>query len=75
MGRMLLTVQTGRTAPGRETRWPGDGGRRFLWPNRPTSLAGGRVNTAAVPGRHGQLLLHHPSTVTGADIWSSPVHS
>ena len=33
-----------------ETRWPGDGGRRFLWPSRLTSLAGGRVNTAAVPG-------------------------
>ena len=74
-GEDASTVQTGRTAPGQETRQPGNGGRCFLWPNRPTSLAGGRVNTAAVPGRHGQFLLHHPSPVTGADIRSSPVYS
>ena len=50
MGRTLWTVLTRRTAPGRETRWPGGGGRRLLWPQRPTSLAGGRGNPSAVSG-------------------------
>ena len=58
MVRTPSTVLTTRTAPGRETRWPGGGGYRLLWPQRPTGTAGGGGITAAVPGRHRQLLLH-----------------
>ena len=50
MERTATDVPTRRTAPDRETRQPGGGGRCLLWPQRLNSPVGGQGITAVVPG-------------------------